>query len=228
MKPRVLIAEDHSLVAQGVEKLLEQEFQFCGRVTEGRALVRAVEKENPDITLVDIGLPLLNGLDACRLIRKVTPEAKLLILTMHSDHRLVTDAFRAGVSGYVLKQSVTEELLFAMKEVLKGRVYVSPSVAENFVEQAVHPAEAHLSGGSQREKVSLRQREVLQLIAEGQTTKEIAFTLNVGIKTIEFHKTRLMKQFGVHSAAELASHAISLGLVVMPQHASQAAGTNSV
>ncbi len=219
MKPRVLVADDHTLVAEGVEKLLEHEFQLCGRVADGRALVRAVEKEKPDIALVDIALPLLNGLDACRQIRKAMPEVKLLILTMHSEQYFVTEAFRAGVSGYVLKQSVAEELVFAIKEVLKGRLYVSPSVAENLVEQALNPAEARPAGGLQGEsdKLSARQREVLQLIAEGQSTKEIASTLNVSIKTIEFHKTRIMKQLGVHSTAELTKHAISLGLIAMPQ-----------
>ncbi len=218
MKPRVLIADDHTLVAEGVEKLLEHEFQLCGRVGDGRALVRAVEKEKPDIALVDIALPLLNGLDACRQIKKTTPEVKLLILTMHSEQYFVTEAFRAGVSGYVLKQSVAEELVFAIKEVLKGRIYVSPSVAENLVEQALNPVEAAPSGlqGSS-DKLSARQREVLQLIAEGQSTKEIASTLNVSIKTIEFHKTRIMKQLGVHSTAELTKHAISIGLIAMPQ-----------
>ena len=219
MKPRVLIADDHTLVAEGVEKLLEHEFQLCSRVADGRALVRAVEKDKPDIALVDIALPLLNGLDACRQIRKSMPEVKLLILTMHSEQYFVTEAFRAGVSGYVLKQSVAEELVFAIKEVLKGRLYVSPSVAENLVEQALNPAEARPAGGLQGEsdKLSARQREVLQLIAEGQSTKEIASTLNVSIKTIEFHKTRIMKQLGVHSTAELTKHAISLGLIAMPQ-----------
>ncbi len=219
MKPRVLIADDHTLVAEGVEKLLEHEFQLCGRVADGRALVRAVEKDKPDIALVDISLPLLNGLDACRQIRKTMPEVKLLVLTMHSEQYFVTEAFRAGVSGYVLKQSVAEELVFAIKEVLKGRLYVSPSVAENLVEQALNPAEARSSGGLQggSDKLSARQREVLQLIAEGQSTKEIASTLNVSIKTIEFHKTRIMKQLGVHSTAELTKHAISIGLIAMPQ-----------
>ena len=175
-------------------------------------------KDKPDIALVDIALPLLNGLDACRQIRKTNPEVKLLILTMHSEQYFVTEAFRAGVSGYVLKQSVAEELVFAIKEVLKGRIYVSPSVAENLVEQALNPGEARpsgLQGGS--DKLSARQREVLQLIAEGQSTKEIASTLNVSIKTIEFHKTRIMKQLGVHSTAELTKHAISIGLIAMPQ-----------
>lgn len=219
MKPRVLIADDHTLVAEGVEKLLEHEFQLCGRVADGRALVRAVEKDKPDIALVDIALPLLNGLDACRQIRKTTPEVKLLVLTMHSEQYFVTEAFRAGVSGYVLKQSVAEELVFAIKEVLKGRLYVSPSVAENLVEQALNPGEIRPAGGLQggSDKLSARQREVLQLIAEGQSTKEIASTLNVSIKTIEFHKTRIMKQLGVHSTAELTKHAISIGLIAMPQ-----------
>lgn len=219
MKPRVLIADDHTLVAEGVEKLLEHEFQLCGRVADGRALVRAVEKDKPDIALVDIALPLLNGLDACRQIRKSMPEVKLLVLTMHSEQYFVTEAFRAGVSGYVLKQSVAEELVFAIKEVLKGRIYVSPSVAENLVEQALNPGESRPAGGLQggSDKLSARQREVLQLIAEGQSTKEIASTLNVSIKTIEFHKTRIMKQLGVHSTAELTKHAISIGLIAMPQ-----------
>ena len=219
MKPRVLIADDHTLVAEGVEKLLEHEFQLCGRVADGRALVRAVEKDKPDIALVDIALPLLNGLDACRQIRKAVPEVKLLILTMHSEQYFVTEAFRAGVSGYVLKQSVAEELVFAIKEVLKGRLYVSPSVAENLVEQALNPAEVRSASAlpAESDKLSARQREVLQLIAEGQCNKEIASTLNVSLKTIEFHKTRIMKQLGVHSTAELTKHAISIGLIAMPQ-----------
>ena len=218
MKPRVLIADDHTRVAEGVEKLLEHDFRLCGRVSDGRALVRAVEKENPDIALVDIALPLLNGLDACRQIKKSTPEVKLLVLTMHGEQYFVTEAFRAGVSGYVLKQSVAEELVFAIKEVLKGRLYVSPSVAENLVEQALNPAEpGPARATATNDQLSARQREVLQLIAEGQSTKEIASTLNVSIKTVEFHKTRIMKQLGVHSTAELTKHAITIGLIAMPQ-----------
>lgn len=218
MKPRVLIADDHTLVAEGVQKLLEPEFQLCGRVADGRALVRAVEKEQPDIALVDIALPLLNGLDACRQIKKSMPQVKLLILTMHGEQHFVTEAFRAGVSGYILKQSVAEELVFAIKEVLKGRLYVSPSVAENLVEQALNPSEAGASRSMRGDdRLSARQREVLQLIAEGQSTKEIASTLNVSIKTVEFHKTRIMKQLGVHSTAELTKHAIAIGLIAMPR-----------
>jgi DNA-binding NarL/FixJ family response regulator len=217
MKPKVLIADDHILVAEGVEKLLEHNFELVGRVADGRALVRAVEKDRPDIALVDIALPLLNGLDACRQIKKAAPEVKLLILTMHAEQYFVTEAFRAGVSGYVLKQSAAEELMLAIKEVLKGRLYVSPCVAEKRVDKALNPTVAKVPVSEGSDELSGRQREVLQLVAEGQSTKEIASTLNVSIKTVEFHKTRIMKQLGMHSTAELTKYAIAIGLIAMPQ-----------
>jgi DNA-binding NarL/FixJ family response regulator len=215
MKPRVIIADDHALVAEGVTKLLERDVQLVGSVADGRALVQAAEKLNPDLALVDISLPLLNGLDACRQIKKANPSVKVIILTMHLEKHFVTEAFRAGVSGYVLKQSVTDELIFAIKEVLKGRTYVSPLVTQSLVEQALQPAPGAQSVDQQAppSHLSLRQREVLQLVAEGKSTKEIASTLNVSIKTVEFHKTRIMKELKLHSTAELTKHAIALGLV---------------
>jgi len=215
MKPRVIIADDHALVAEGVTKLIERDVQLVGSVADGRALVQAVEKLNPDLALVDISLPLLNGLDACRQIKKANPTVKIVILTMHLEKHFVTEAFRAGVSGYVLKQSVTDELIFAIKEVLKGRTYVSPLVTQNLVEQALHPAPGAqpIDRQAPPSHLSLRQREVLQLVAEGKSTKEIASTLNVSIKTVEFHKTRIMKELKLHSTAELTKHAITLGLV---------------
>lgn len=214
MKPRVIIADDHALVAEGVTKLIERDVQLVGSVADGRALVQAVEKLNPDLALVDISLPLLNGLDACRQIKKANPTVKVIALTMHLEKHFVTEAFRAGVSGYVLKQSVADELIFAIKEVLKGRTYVSPLVTQNLVEQALQPAPGAQPIDQQAPShLSLRQREVLQLVAEGKSTKEIASTLNVSIKTVEFHKTRIMKELKLHSTAELTKHAIVLGLV---------------
>jgi DNA-binding NarL/FixJ family response regulator len=216
MKPRVIIADDHALVAEGVTKLLEHDVQLIATVADGRALVQAVEKHNPELALVDISLPLLNGLDACRQLRKSTPSVKVIILTMHLEKHFVTEAFRAGVSGYVLKQSVTDELLFAIKEVLKGRTYVSPLVTQSLVDQALQPAPAAATvepAVAPAGNLSLRQREVLQLVAEGKSTKEIASTLNVSIKTVEFHKTRIMKELRLHSTAELTKHAIAIGLV---------------
>jgi len=197
---------------------LEHDFELVGRVADGRALVRAVEKERPDIALVDIGLPSLNGLDACCQIKKAAPEVKLLILTMHPEEYFVTEAFRAGISGYVLKQSMAAELIFAIKEVLKGRLYISPSIAETLVDKALNPTVAKVPVSEGSDELSGRQREVLQLVAEGQSTKEIAWTLNISIKTVEFHKTRIMKQLGVHSTAELTKYAIAIGLITMPQH----------
>ena len=215
MKPRVIIADDHALVAEGVTKLIERDVQLVGSVADGRALVQAVEKLNPDLALVDISLPLLNGLDACRQIKKANPTVKVIVLTMHLEKHFVTEAFRAGVSGYVLKQSVADELIFAIKEVLKGRTYVSPLVTQNLVEQALQPAPGAqpIDRQAPPSHLSLRQREVLQLVAEGKSTKEIASTLNVSIKTVEFHKTRIMKELKLHSTAELTKHAIVLGLV---------------
>jgi DNA-binding NarL/FixJ family response regulator len=214
MKPRVIIADDHALVAEGVTKLLEHDVQLVATVPDGRALVQAVEKHNPELALVDISLPLLNGLDACKQLKKSNPSVKVIILTMHLEKHFVTEAFRAGVSGYVLKQSVTDELLFAIKEVLKGRTYVSPLVTQSLVDQALQPAPtSSVEPAAPAGNLSLRQREVLQLVAEGKSTKEIASTLNVSIKTVEFHKTRIMKELKLHSTAELTKHAIAIGLV---------------
>lgn len=216
IKPRVLLADDHALVAEGIQKLLEPDVELVGTVTDGRALMRAAEELTPDVAVVDISLPLLNGLDAARQIKKHHPEIKLIILTMHSDQNFVTEAFRVGVSGYVLKQSAASELIFAIQEVVKGRSFVSPVVTEALVERATRPPEQEAPAAEGFSgTLSLRQREVLQLVAEGRTTKEIASTLNVSVKTVEFHKTRIMKELGLRTTAELTKYAISKGLVTL-------------
>jgi DNA-binding NarL/FixJ family response regulator len=211
---RVLLADDHVLVAEGIQKLLEPAFELVGIVADGRSLVAAATKLQPDIAVVDISLPLLNGLDAARRIKKTNPDIKIIILTMHSEPNFVTEAFRVGVSGYVLKQSVGSELFQAIREVLKGRAFVSPMVTQSLVNQAVNPPSASSSeeGGGFAQSLSTRQREVLQLVAEGKATKEIASILDVSIKTVEFHKTRIMKELRLRSAAELTKYAISAGL----------------
>ena len=211
---RVLLADDHVLVAQGIQKLLEPEFELVGIVADGRSLVAAANKLQPDIAVVDISLPLLNGLDASRQVKKANPHIKIIILTMHSEPNFVTQAFRVGASGYVLKQSAGSELFQAIGEVRKGRAFVSPMVTQSLVDQAVNPASAASPGGGGgfAQSLSSRQREVLQLVAEGKSTKEIASILNVSIKTVEFHKTRIMKELRLRSAAELTKYAISAGL----------------
>jgi DNA-binding NarL/FixJ family response regulator len=210
---RVLLADDHVLVAEGIQKLLEPEFELVGIVADGRSLITAAAKLQPDIAVVDISLPLLNGLDASQQVKKTNPNIKIIILTMHSEPNFVTQAFRVGVSGYVLKQSVGSELVQAIREVMKGRTFVSPMVTQSLVDQAVNPPSASSTEPNGfAQSLSARQREVLQLVAEGKATKEIASILNVSIKTVEFHKTRIMKELRLRSAAELTKYAIASGL----------------
>lgn len=212
---RILLADDHVLVAEGIQKLLEPEFELVGIVADGRSLVAAAAKLQPDIVVVDISLPLLNGLDASQQLKKNNPNLKIIVLTMHSEPNFVTQAFRVGVSGYVLKQSVGSELVQAIREVIKGRTFVSPMVAQSLVDQAVNPSSASAPGDINvgfAQTLSARQREVLQLVAEGKATKEIASILNVSVKTVEFHKTRIMKELRLRTAAELTKYAIAAGL----------------
>ena len=215
MKPQVIVADDHRLVAEGVVKILEKEYSVVATPTDGRSFIKAVEKFRPDLALVDISLPLLNGLDACRYAKKSCPEMKIIILTMHSEPHFVNEAFQVGVEGYVLKTSVSDELLFAAKEVLMGGTYISPVVAQGLVNQALESSTALPKRPKPNPSVtlSLRQKEVLQLVAEGKSNKEIASTINVTVKTIEFHKARISKELGVHTTAELTKQAISLGLI---------------
>ncbi|HYM89428.1 MAG TPA: response regulator transcription factor [Nitrospiraceae bacterium] len=218
MKPQVIVADDHRLVAEGVVKIMEKEYSVVATPADGRSFIEAVEKFRPDLALVDISLPQLNGLDACRHLKKSCPEVKIIILTMHSEQHFVNEAFRIGVGGYVLKTSLADELLFAAKEVLKGCTYISPVVAQGLINQALESPTQSARGPRSTPAVppvmlSLRQREVLQLIAEGKSNKEIASAINVTVKTIEFHKARISRELGVRTTAELTKQALSLGLI---------------
>jgi DNA-binding NarL/FixJ family response regulator len=219
MKPQVIVADDHRLVAEGVVKILEKEYTVVATPTDGRGFIDAIEKFRPALALVDISLPLLNGLDACRHVKKSCPDVKIIILTMHSEESFVNEAFCVGVEGYVLKTSLADELLFAAKEVLNGGTYISPAVAQGLVTRAVESSPG-LHGRPKPTPtvtLSLRQREVLQLVAEGKSNKEIASAINVTVKTIEFHKARISKELGVRTTAELTKQAITLGLIAPPE-----------
>ena len=210
-KPRVLLADDHSILLAGLHKLIEEQCEVVGMVEDGRALVEAADRLKPDLILLDISMPLLNGLDAARQIRKSVPDAKLLFLTMHASPTYAAEALKAGGNGYLLKQSAGAELLTAMEAVLRGQTYLTPAMTRSVLEQA-------LTSGKQELRRSVgdltpRQREVLQLIGEGKSTKDIATLLHVSVKTVEFHKGRLMEQLAVHSTAELIKFAIAEGLV---------------
>jgi len=205
-KARILLADDHSLVAAGICKLLEADFELIGTVGDGRALVAAAKSDPPDVILLDISMPILNGLEAARQIRAARPHVKLIFVTVHSDNAYVMEAFRAGGSGYVLKRSAASELSAAIHEVLNGNLYVTPLIGDG-------AAESFRNGlDNQRSILSGRQREVLQLVAEGYSAKEIAKLLSISSKTVEFHKGLIMKKLDLHSVAELTQYALQHGI----------------
>jgi DNA-binding NarL/FixJ family response regulator len=206
---RVLLADDHMIVAQGLESLLKDSFTLVGTVRDGRALLEAATRLKPDVIVTDISMPLLNGLDAVRQLKSGGIEAKVIFLTMHADAQLAAEAFRAGASGFVLKQSAGEELIQAINEVIQGRAYLTPLIAKDMITVLM---EAKDQGGASG-KLTSRQREVLQLIAEGRTMKEVAGILNISARTAETHKYETMEVLGVHTTAELVQCAIRLRLV---------------
>jgi DNA-binding NarL/FixJ family response regulator len=209
-RARVLLADDHTIVAEGLESLLEDEFELVGTVTDGRALVEAASKLKPDVILADISMPVLNGLDAVRQIKKQRPGARVIFLTMHSEPPLVAEAFKAGASGYLLKQSAGEELIRAIREVLKGRTYVTPLIASDLITVLMA---SDRKAAREGKEITARQREVLQLIAEGRTMKEIARVLKISARTVEAHKYEMMQTLGVRTTAELIQYAIRIGMV---------------
>jgi DNA-binding NarL/FixJ family response regulator len=208
-KSRIVLADDHTLLLQACSKMLECEFEICATFTDGRALLEAVPDLKPDAIVLDIGMPLLNGLDAGRQLKKVLPSAKLIFLTMYEDPGLAAEAIRDGASAYLLKTSAATELIKAIHEALKGRVYVTPAIARGMQESFIrNPGGKHAS-----KELTPRQREVLQLLAEGRPMKEAAYILSVSTRTIAFHKYRMMEQLGLKSSAELIQFAVSQHVV---------------
>lgn len=209
-KPRVLLADDHTLVLDGFRKLLEEHCEIVGAVEDGRTLLAAAERHQPDVITLDISMPQLNGIDAARRLRKLVPQAKLIFVTMHADQAYISEAFKSGASGYLLKRSAGSELVQAIHTVMNGNYYVTSLIAKDLVHSA-------LEGGRtpviQRDTLTVRQREVLQLVAEGRTVKEIAAVLNISPKTVEFHKSHLMEQLDLHTTAELTKYALTHGLI---------------
>ena len=208
---RILLADDHDIVITGLRLVLDQpDFEIVGAVKDGRALVQAARELLPDAVITDVTMPLLNGIDASRQIRALDPVVKIIFLTMHSEVAYAMEALSLGGCGYVLKSSGADELPLAIREVLKGRAYVARPIAD-LVRRAIEARSREKGRGVQR--LTSRQREVLQLLAEGRPVKEIAFTLRISPKTIEFHKYRIMDELGVRSVAELVRAAMNLGIV---------------
>ncbi len=207
---RVLLADDHTLMLGGIHKILAAKVDLVGSVRDGRALVKAVEELRPDVVLLDISMPLLNGIDAARQIKRSHPETKLIFLTMHADRDYVVEALRAGASGYLLKWSAEEELEAAIDTVLQGGIYLTTALpaelSESLLKRNAAPPES-------AERLSYREREVLQLVTEGRSAKEIADILHISVKTVEFHKYRMMKRLGLHTTVELAKYAVQRQLL---------------
>jgi DNA-binding NarL/FixJ family response regulator len=200
-RPSLLLADDHPLFLDGVRRLLESKYDVVGTVADGKALITAAQQLRPDIIVVDISMPEMNGLAAAQIIGKTLPTAKFIVLSVHSEQAYVSEAFRVGVRGYVSKRAAAAELLTAIKQVLDGRTYVTPLVGSGT------PA-ASKNG----KRLTLRQLEILRLVAEGYQNKEIAQLLKISVKTVEFHKTRIMTELDIHTPAGLTRYAIDHGI----------------
>ena len=208
-RPRILLADDHKLMAEALQHMLQSDFDVVGIVSDGRALIKAAAELKPELVVVDIGMPLLNGLDAADQLKALHPAIKVIFLTQNREPRFAVDAFRRKASGYLLKDSAVSELTTAIREVLDGRSYVSPLIAEGMITHALNLE----PGDSGLRALSPREREVLQLLAEGKSMKEVASVLDISPRTVEFHKYRVMELLGVKTNAELVQYAIKHGLI---------------
>lgn len=206
-KPRILLADDHALVLEGFRRILEEHYELVGTVGDGRALLEAAKTVQPDIVILDISMPLLNGIDAAAQLKKICPTAKTIIVTMHADAEYVRSAFEAGASAYVLKGSAVDELEQAIRAVLRGHSYITPLITKELVD-------VYLSTTSEKPRgLTPRQREVLRFLAEGRTAKEIAILLNITSRTVEFHKGQILDTLKLKTTANLIKYALTHGIV---------------
>ena len=208
MPLRIILADDHLIVRQGLRSILEREaYTVLGEAGDGREALRLAQELRPDVAVLDLAMPLLNGLDAAREIRRVSPQTKTILLTMHTEDPYVMEALRAGVKGYLLKTQAAQDLVQAIREVSRGAMYLSPGISRTLVEAYLAKSELP------PDPLTPREREVLQLVAEGKTTKEVAVILGVSVKTAESHRTRIMGKLEIHETASLVRYAIRRGLV---------------
>jgi DNA-binding NarL/FixJ family response regulator len=209
-KPRILLADDHQIMLEGLKSLLGGEYEVVGSVEDGRALVEQAALLHPDVIVADISMPRLNGIEAARQIKKTDQNIKIVFLTMHLDATYAANAFEAGASGFVLKHSAPSELTTAIQDVMKGQTYVTPLIAGDLIRTY---REGDLPKKDLVKKISPRQREILQLLAEGKSSKEIASILNISARTVEFHKYRMMEQLNIKTSAELVQYAVKHGII---------------
>jgi DNA-binding NarL/FixJ family response regulator len=205
-RPRILMADDHLMLLEAFKALLHPDFEIVGTVTDGRMLLDEFTRLNPEVVLLDIGMPLLNGLDAGRQLKAQRRSVKLIYLTMNPDPEIAGEALRLGASGYVLKSSAAQELKQAIEEALRGRSYITPLITREVVGSLMQPRAA-------KPELTARQREVLQLLAEGKSMKEVAAILDLAPRTVAFHKYRMMEQLKLKTSAELVKFAMRAGVV---------------
>jgi DNA-binding NarL/FixJ family response regulator len=211
-KIRVLLADDHKLVRAGIRSLLERlpEMEVVAEASDGGEAIQLVEKYDPQIVLMDLAMPELNGLEATRHLTTKFPKVRVIILSIYSDEEHVYQSLRAGAAGYLMKGAATEELEFAIRSVARGETYLSPPVSKPVIMEYIRRTNVGLSP---REGLSPRQTQILKLIAEGQTTKQVALNLAISVKTVESHRSALMKRIGVRDVAGLVRYAVKVGLV---------------
>lgn len=205
----ILLADDHTMFSAALQKLLEPEYEVIGRVEDGRALVKTAVELKPDLVLVDVGMPLLNGLDAWRELKKLIPKVKIIFLTMNPDPVVANEALRLGASGYLLKNSEWEELLRAVQNALRGMTYVTPQIRHAMEEMFIRDPKSL----SEHKELGDRQREVLQMLAEGRSMKEIAYILHISHRTVRYHKYRIMEELGIKTNSELVQYAIKHSII---------------
>jgi DNA-binding NarL/FixJ family response regulator len=210
MKTKLLLADDHKIILDGLRSLLSAEFEILATVPDGRQLVDLAKSLRPDVIVADISMPLLNGIEAARQLRDAGSQAKIVFLTMHPDPSYLLRAIQAGALGYVLKHAASEELTHAIRHALQNRLYISPGLRTPAVDEMLDDTKIHLR---QSLELTPRQREVLQLLAEGKSAKEIGAILQISSRTVETHKYKMMDDLGVRTSAELVQHAIKEGLV---------------
>jgi DNA-binding NarL/FixJ family response regulator len=205
-RAKVLLADDHTIVVEGLKSLLKDQFELVGTVADGSQLIEAARKLRPDVVVTDLSMPVLSGLDALRRLKAERIDARFIFLTMHADARIATEAFRAGASGFLLKQSAGEELVTAIEDVLRGRTYLTPLITKDVIANLTTPEPEGTAA------LTPRQREVLRLLADGKRMKEIAAILGLSTRTVETHKYEMMQALGVGSTAELVRYALTHGL----------------
>ena len=213
-KQRIVIAEDHTILREGLQALLSssQDFEVVGEAEDGRDAIQCAEKHKPDLVLMDLSMPRMSGMEAIREIKKRCPQTKILALTVHKTEEYILAALQAGANGYISKDATHDELLLAIKSVLKGKTYLSPGISEKVVEGYLEGKKA-VKSKTAWDTLTQREREILKLIAEGYTNKEIAAYLFISVKTVETHRTHLMKKLDLHNISALTAFAIEKGLI---------------